>query len=440
MTIAPPNNAQILSYGILALPLAFAGLPLYIHAPDFYTRVHGMELGAIGAVLLCVRMLEAFLDPALGFVCDRLAPYRTALLVTGSALLITGITCIFWGPISMMPVPVWLGLSLLISAIGFSLLNITVNVIGAFWHPDAAQKIRISSYREGFGLAGLLLASILPALLSYVWGATYSYILIPVVLTGLSAASLILFFSANSRRENKAIPADRSHPTKFLFLNILCGENKYFYGTCFLTYLAGAFPAVLVLFFVQDYLGVTNQAGIFLILYFISAAAFLPVWAWITKKTDARTAWLLAMSVSILSFVSVILLQQDDAILFGVICILSGCALGADLAIPPVMLAQRLEAQFKTSESGQAYAILNLLPKIALAIASGIAFFILDRFGFVVGGENSADALFVLLMLYSLLPCGLKAASAILLWKNTLHTGTIHEKIIHPYRGNNADV
>ena len=32
---------SLFSYGGLALPVAFAGLPLYIHAPDYFTTEYG---------------------------------------------------------------------------------------------------------------------------------------------------------------------------------------------------------------------------------------------------------------------------------------------------------------------------------------------------------------------------------------------------------------
>jgi len=51
-----------LAYGLLALPLAFAALPLYVHVPAFYANVTGLDLGLLGAILLLARLLDAGID------------------------------------------------------------------------------------------------------------------------------------------------------------------------------------------------------------------------------------------------------------------------------------------------------------------------------------------------------------------------------------------
>ena len=66
----------VLAYGALGLPLAFAALPLYVHVPRYYAEVTGMELARLGAILLGARLLDAFIDPWLGWLADRLPRQR----------------------------------------------------------------------------------------------------------------------------------------------------------------------------------------------------------------------------------------------------------------------------------------------------------------------------------------------------------------------------
>jgi glycoside/pentoside/hexuronide:cation symporter, GPH family len=56
------------------------------------------------------------------------------------------------------------------------------------------------------------------------------------------------------------------------------------------------------------------------------------------------------------------------------------------------------------------------IPKLALAVASGFSFLILDRYGFAVASNNTEMALQSLLMLYGLAPCIIKLLAAICLW------------------------
>ena len=68
-----PSQKLLFCYAIIALPLAFAGLPLYIHIPDFYIRQFGLNIGILGVVLLFVRLFDAIQDPFIGYICDKYA-------------------------------------------------------------------------------------------------------------------------------------------------------------------------------------------------------------------------------------------------------------------------------------------------------------------------------------------------------------------------------
>jgi Na+/melibiose symporter-like transporter len=70
------NTSRILAYGVLGLPLAFAALPIYVHVPHFYAETGGMELAVLGGILLGARLLDAGIDPWLGWLADRVSRPR----------------------------------------------------------------------------------------------------------------------------------------------------------------------------------------------------------------------------------------------------------------------------------------------------------------------------------------------------------------------------
>ena len=70
---------NILRYSLIVFPLAFAGIPIYIHAPDYYITNLGLRIETIGFALLLLRILDAFLDPVIGFLSDNLYFYRLYL-------------------------------------------------------------------------------------------------------------------------------------------------------------------------------------------------------------------------------------------------------------------------------------------------------------------------------------------------------------------------
>ena len=55
-----------------ALPmLAAAGIPLYIHLPQFASINLGMGLGTVGVILMVIRVVDLVQDPLIGWAIDR---------------------------------------------------------------------------------------------------------------------------------------------------------------------------------------------------------------------------------------------------------------------------------------------------------------------------------------------------------------------------------
>lgn len=428
MTSPVPTKSALLDYSFIALPLAFAGLPLYIYAPDFYVRDLGLNLGLIGVILLVIRLFDAFQDPLIGYISDKHAPKRLEIITWGAIFLITGMAALFYGPQYEIPAAPWFAISMILATTGFSIVTININMIGGFWHSASTQRTRISAWREGFALVGLLVASTLPAILQSMQPNAEAFKTLFWVFAGIMMMAFILF-----RRFMRQIPPDHAMSQSktqkgFSFFPLLFGQNKHFFGVCFLTHLAAAIPGVMLLFFIRDYLDAENFAGLFLLLYFLSGALLIAVWVKLAKRIGKEKAWFFSMVLSIVTFIGAYFLNTGDVTAYAIICILSGTALGADLALPPSILADRVSAQKTQNEATQSYAVLAFIPKTAIAIASGVAFIILGQVGFIAGGENSDETLKSVITLYALVPCVIKLFAAIYLWWLNNNEGKLNEK------------
>ena len=89
-------------------------------------------------------------------------------------------------------------------------------------------------------------------------------------------------------------------------------------------------------------------------------------------------------------------------------------ALGADLALPPAMLADAIRARGDDSRAGAYFGIWNFATKANLALAAGLALPLLGWLGYVPGDATSVAPLYYA---YCLLPCALKLIGAALLWR-----------------------
>ncbi|MCM8610937.1 MFS transporter [Accumulibacter sp.] len=397
------NAGHTLAYGLLGLPLAFAALPIYVHVPRLYAEVAGLELALLGAILLGTRLLDAGIDPWLGWLADRVPrPTMVALALVPFA---AGFVALLNPPIDHAAL--WLAGSLALTYLGFSAASVAYQAWGADVGANSAQRTRLTAAREGFGLLGVVLAAALPALLASDLGEgirRLSWILPPLLL--LAAATT---FSRVGAGQPVHAPRQPLLPS----LRLILGDRAFrrLLGVFIANGVAAALPATLFLFFVADVLQLERASGPLLASYFVAGAASLPLWVRLAACCGRVVAWLAAMGLSIIAFAGASLLGAGDLWPFAAICVASGLALGADLALPAAIAADLGERQ---GQAGACFGVWNFIAKLNLALAAGLALPLLALLGYVPGG---GDGLSSLTFAYALLPLAFKALAAALLWR-----------------------
>lgn len=397
------TNGRVLAYGLLGLPLAFAALPIYVHVPRFYAEMAGLPLALLGFILLGARLLDAGIDPWLGWLADRVSRRRMVAL----ALLPFGL-----GFVALLNPPaenvgLWLLASLALTYLGFSAATVAYQAWGADVGIDSALRTRLTAAREGFGLLGVVLAAALPAVLAASLNdgiIRLSWILPPLLLI----AAAITFSRVGAGQplpaSNQALlPSLRRVFADLAFRRLLL--------VFVVNGIAAALPATLFLFFVADVLQAESDSGALLALYFIAGAASLPLWVRLAGSIGRVAAWGLAMGLAILAFAGASLLGAHDVATFAAICVLSGLTLGADLALPAAIAADLGERQ---GQAGACFGVWNFVSKLNLALAAGLSLPLLALLGYVPGSTAGLPAL---TFAYALLPLAFKALAAALLWR-----------------------
>jgi glycoside/pentoside/hexuronide:cation symporter, GPH family len=413
MTSPSPWSAQQgVRYGLLGLPLAFVALPLYVVLPNHYAREFGVPLATLGALLLGARLFDAVIDPWLGRTSDRLFAHSAARLLrvclVAALLLAVGFTALFFPPVRGAALVQWALVALVVTYTSYSMVSVAHQSWGARLGGDAAQRSRIVAWREGLALVGVLVASVLPVVAGL--GAT------TVVFTLLLAAGMAAWL-----RAAQPAPVDAATTTPHTTLWMPLARPGF--GALLLVFvfngIASAVPATLVLFFIQDLLQAPKQLeGAFLTAYFLAAALSIPLWLRAVARFGLWRAWLGSMLLAVAVFVWAATLGAGNVLPFMAVCALSGIALGADLAVPPALLAGLIQANGDHGHGEGAYfGWWNFATKLNLALAAGLALPALDLFGYSPGARSPA-ALQALVIAYCVLPCALKliAASALYVW------------------------
>jgi Na+/melibiose symporter-like transporter len=194
--------------------------------------------------------------------------------------------------------------------------------------------------------------------------------------------------------------------------------------------IANGLPAALFLLVVTHLLRAEDKAGPLLLAYFLAGILAVPGWTRLAARLGKHRAWSVAMLWACLVFAFVPFLGAGDWVLFLVISILSGAALGADLALPPAIQADVVDLDtFETGEgrAGLLFAVSSMAQKLGNALAVGIGLPLLEALGFraAQGGAEGggAEGLGALVALYCGAPVVLKLAAVALMWRFPLDAG-----------------
>ena len=396
---------QGLSYGALGLPLAFVALPLYVVLPNHYASAFGVPLALLGALLLGARLLDAVADPWIGRLADGWFAHSTqrVLMVAAAAavVLALGFRALFFPPSTEQgELLTWAAVMLTVTYLSYSVLSVLHQAWGARLGGAEGQRARIVSWREGLALVGVMVASVLPA----VAGLGVTSIVFALALVAGVAALWRAPRPARALTPAASMAAPlSSHAFRRLLLIYLVNG------------VASAVPATLVLFFIRDRLQAPAMEPLFLASYFAAGALSMPLWLRVVAALGIARTWRLGMFLAVASFAWAALLGSGDVLAFTLVCIASGVALGADLALPGALLAGVIQREGHSGQlEGGYFGWWNFATKLNLALAAGIALPLLQAFGYTPGSREP-QALHALTLAYCLLPCVLKLAAAALL-------------------------
>lgn len=411
-TIAAALSVRgLVSYALLGTPLTMMALPVYVLVPKFYAEATGLALTIIGSVLLGARLLDAFIDPLLGAFVDagkKRGSYLRPILISIPPLAV-GFALMFSPPpgLTTPAATWWLATTLIAAYLGYSLATIAYQAWGAELAHDDAGRTRVTAWREGAGLIGVVLAAVIP----YAFGARSLIVVFAVALT--LALYLLL---RHAPRPMASATAEPLSPWRAMTAPLLTSRFRWLLAVFIVNGIAAAIPASLVLFFIADRLQLEAQSGVFLALYFIAGAASMPLWMTLAQRHSLHAVWLIGIVLAVVAFVWAYWLTAGAFAAYATICVLSGAALGADLALPPALLARVIDANGHTgTREGAYFGLWNLVNKLNLALAAGIALPVLEMLGYRLGVRDTA-ALGALAFAYAVLPCILKLGAGAVLF------------------------
>lgn len=400
---------RLWAYALFAGALSSAGVPLYLYAPKFYFDTYGVGLASLGLALFFLRLLDVVQDPFLGWLSALLVTSRRAVICLAALVLSLAMVGLFALDPPVSPL-LWfvLMLSLVFSAFSFLAINFYAQGVLKAQRLGAVGHLQLARWRETGALTGICIAAAAPAAFAYISASPFA------LFAGLFAvvtclAALLMLREWDSRMEHRPraivkILKDRT-ARQVLLMGLINAAPV-------------AVTSTLFLFYVEARLGAPAAAGPLLLTFFLAAAVTAPGWTFLAEKFGTKRVLFGAMLLAIFSLLWVLGFNRGDVVGFGVVCVLSGAAVGADMTLLPAVFAARI-ARISASPH-ESFGLWSFVSKFSLAFAAVLLLPTLENAGFRAGEENSEAELRLLTVIYALVPCGLKLLAIAVLQRTEL--------------------
>ena len=278
---------------------------------------------------------------------------------------------------------------------------------------DYDERTQLTSFRMLFNILGGLTAYTLPMLvIGSMIPENADRVTLMAVIFGLLAAApyLVVFFSVREKKEY----IDQAQPKLRDALKAVRRNKPFFFAA--MIYLCTWIVIILaetnLMFYIKYVLQRPNQSSLIMGVIFISAIIALPLWNWVSKKGNKRSAYILGVSFWAVTMCGLALFNAATPLwlLLGV-CVLMGFGLSAAQVLPWAIIPDAIEwDEYQTGErhEGTFYSLITLMGKVANSLAVPLSLLLLEFTGYVSNAaEQPASALLGIKIVIGPIPAAL---------------------------------
>jgi GPH family glycoside/pentoside/hexuronide:cation symporter len=435
------GRLRMLLYGAVNLPTSVVGLPIALYIPAFYSENLGISLAAVGALIALSRLTDVVTDPLIGILSDRWRTQfgrRKPWMVFGTPVKLLALWMLFV-PDSEFAVALWSALGgdavsnlylfvwISVLYLGFTLVDLPYRAWGAELSPDYDERSKVTGIREAFGYGGTMMALIVPIAMAFLLGrpgaenALYAVAVVVLVLMPILTVPALGFVPEPPVRIAKET-INWKRGLKIVWSNGPFRRLVF----CFAFFvIAITMTASMSYFFIRRVMEEPLETYALIILaYYVSSSLAIPIWLRISRRFGKHRT--VVMGICWLSLWSAFIpfLGPDDFVIFVIVMILKGSAIGSLVFLPASMAADIVDLDtLRTGEqrTGLYFSLWGMVNKGATALGVLIATSAAAYFGFDPGIEtNTATAKLAVACLYSIIPAALACVALPLLWKYPL--------------------
>ena len=399
-------------YSLPAFAFAIPTFPVMVFLPALYSENFGLSVSYIGIVLFIAKIFDIITDPVMGLLNDKRILSRKFWIIIGAIL--SGLSLHKLFQLESLPYNEYLFIWIVLLYVGWTMFQIPYLSIGYEIEDNYHDRTKLSASREFFVLLGLFCSLSIPMIVELDNKELVKSLVNLALISGFLGLVCFLFFVRIKR------PKARAKLSINTILNLKKNSKiKRLFFIWFLNSLANVFPMILFVFFITYVLGGNDgnrQETLFY--YFLFSVIGIPIWTFLSKKTNKVFTWRISLVLSAIFFSLVLLLENGNFTYFIIISCLTGLCLGADLLIPLSIQADMIDLHkmdFKEDISGFIFSVITFLNKISFAIASIFIFGILGMLNFDSDMDINQESKYFIIFSYAVIPIILKLIASRLL-------------------------
>ena len=447
------KRRTIALYAGASFPLSVVGLPLVIYIPPLYGEL-GVPLALLGSIVMVARLSDVVTDPMIGILSDKTRTRigrRKPWMLAGTPIMMLSTYMLFVPPEA--PSLLYVGFWIVMIYLAYTLIGLPYLAWGAELSSTYHGRSTITAWREQFGLAGTLVATGLPIVLTvFDYGSIRQIVFVEAVIICVMMP-LVMGLCTGFVPEPREITINRTTTVDFRTRLRIIGRNGPFvriligYTGCLI---AGSMDGAVSFFFCKHVLNQEPWYAFTLLCHILAAVVGVPIWNAVGRRIGKHRALVWAIVWYAGWAFCMPLLTVDGLPAWAVVAgfaflqSMKGLSLGAFDALSASMAADVVDIDIaRTGEqrTGLYFSVWGIIKKMAAAFAAFVALTGIGLFGFdatldpddaYTAAGNSTAALVALTLGYSFLPSCFKLSVLPFLWRYPLtaeRQARIHARI-----------
>ncbi|MCD6570636.1 MAG: MFS transporter [Deltaproteobacteria bacterium] len=399
--------------GDLAANLVFNTINFFLIY--FLTDVLFLSAAIAGVSMMIVRIWDAMVDPAVGYLSDRTVTRfgrRRPWILFGAFPL--GI--FFFLLFTKVPIEnhtflfIYITIVYAVCFTSYSVVNIPYSALTPELTQDFDERTNLTGYRMTAALLGTLIAA----------GATKPLVsLFPNEGIGFSCVALfysivvvlinlVVFFNVKEKKEflkKDTTPVLESYRSAFKNKPFIIAAICYFLNLMALIILSST-----LIYHLKYYMKNESAISPIFLTLLLTAAAMIPVWVLISKKIGKKLAYSIGMGIFAGVVVAVFFLKPNQITLMYFLIAVIGLGLSTNYVLPWAIVPDTIEYdELYTGKrrEGLFYGVWNFGTKLAGAVAILIVGVVMDFTGYVANVPQTPEALLGIRALMSFVPAAI---------------------------------